>query len=345
MRMHDVTYEKVNPFREPDWRWERVLDMADRQPTPGRCSRRDDEYIRAARSFLLRWRARADADRRELFYENPGLFLAYQIFEKQQEADERALTLQARLLANMGYKEIARSMDTLHQAVDWYEALFFNVRDKLHARDWVTRQVLVPAMSRGLGLDRAAEEERSPWAAQPIAHPFLDSSLKMFAYFGGPVVCEFMIYCFQAGKRCASPDKLGEWFDEHFSVTAKARSAQAARTFEINKFNVMELFATHLRILEIEKSADSAEHKRTTIEKHVGALLGELEGVWSVGADQEQVEGTGLPAYDAAAAELRDDELLLVAGGDADKRLGALEQLAELELPPPTRKEGTKYGT
>jgi hypothetical protein len=335
-------YQKYNFARRPDWRWERVSKLASQEPIPGRCGRFDDDFVRGARNYILKWRPRTEEEREILFYENHGMHLAYQMFEEQTETPDAALFLQGRLLAGMDYDTIAQVMHTHPAMIEWYDALFFNVTDRLRARDWITDRVLMPAMMANFGMfhDKDVDTPPSPWQNQVIARPFKDASLKMFAYFGGPVVCEYMISGFQQGKVCQSPDGLAEWMDGHWAMTIRARSAQAARTFEINKFNVMELFQTHARIMEIEKSSDALDQKRTVIERHVGALIGELQGVWGIGDDDTALEGTDVPKYDASAAELRDDELLLVSSGGKLKQDG----LEALTLPP-AKKKGAKDGT
>jgi len=339
-----VEYQKYNMFRQPDWRFERVRRLASRHPTPGRITKRDDPYVRKARTFLLRWRHREPEDREELFVANPGLYYAYEIYERAQEDPQAALLLEARLLTQTPYHDIANACDTIPATVEWYEALFFNVRDKLAARDWITSRVLVPAMIRNFGLldqphhaQSTDDDNNLPpfpvWSDQVIARPFLDASLKMFAYFGGAVLCDFMIHGFQSGKLLHNADNLAQFLDEHWALTLRARSAQAARTFQINKYNVMELFATHARIIEVEKSEDSLDAKRSAIERHVSALMDEIP--WASGDDAAQASsGTPLAIYDESAAELRDDELLLVAGGETPQAVDGLQSLA---LPAPRK--------
>lgn len=340
-------YQKYNMFRLPTWRWDRVLRLCEKS---GRCTSRDDNYIKTGREFLQKWRNRSGERRQELFYEYPGLFYAHEAHLRGLEDPSQVLLLEARLLTRMSYKEIADACDTIPDTVEWYEALFFNVRDKLKARDWITSRVLVPAMVRNFGLldaphhaapssaadddedDSPQQQQPGPWSDRVIARPFLDASLKMFAYFGGPILCEFMIHGFQAGKILSTSDNLTQFLDEHWALTLRARSTQAARTFQINKYNVMELFQTHARILEIEKSEDSMDQKRSTIERHVSALMDEIP--WNVGdAGEEHFAGTKVITYDNSAGELRDDELHLVAAGHKVKSTDGLELL---RLPPPS---------
>lgn len=344
MHLHDE-FERFNVFRKPDWRFAKVLKMCDRYPAPGRCSRRDDEFVKKARKFVLGWRAREPEERRELYSDNPGLYYAYEIYEKAEDDPEPNHFLQARLLAQQTHEEIADALGTLPATVEWYEKLFFNVSDRLKHRDWVTKHVLLPAILRqhntklapndaddddddndmGIGLDEGPK---------PVARPFLDATLKLFAYFGGKHVVDIMITGFQSGKQLVSPEDMSSWFDSHWKMALRRRSHQAALTFEVNKYNVMELFAIHTRIMEIEKSEESQDQQRSTVERHVKALLDEIP--WAVGDDgRKMLEGTPLGQIDEGATELRDDELLRVASGQ--KLLASEEFLTE--LPPPRPKK------
>ncbi len=99
--------------------------------------------------------------------------------------------------------------------------------------------------------------------------------------------------------------------------------------FEINKYNVMELFATHTRIIEVQQNAEASEDKRSLIERHIHAMLTEIP--WTVGNDSKEVfEGTVIGDYDKMAAELRDDELMLITAGE---RPHGIEEIPGLRIP------------
>lgn len=327
-------YQRFNVFRRPDWRLERVLKIIDRLPNPGRCTSRDDNYVKQARNFLLRWRAKgSEEEREELFWENPGLFYAYQIHERAEDEPEPAMFIQARLLARQGHKEIAECISTCPETIDWYEKLFFNVSDRLQNRDWITKHVLLPSIMKNHGVmpAKADDGEVLPFKDSTVAKPFLDASLKMFAYFGGQYIVDIMITGFQQGKPLVSPDEMSAWFDHHWSMTIRRRSHQAALQFEVNKYNVMELFAVHTQIMALEKSEESQEQQRTATERHIKAMLDDLP--FAVGDDGEKMaRGTVLGYHDTQAAELRDDELLRAQHG---------EKVAQdvLESLPPPRKQ------
>jgi hypothetical protein len=288
------------------------------------------------KSFLLRWRNRTEAGRDELLHENPGLYYAYQLHENESDDHELEFMIQSRLLSGQEPEDISKALGTLPEAVTWYESIFFNVTDRLENHDWIVKHVLLPAAARNilhdnLGDDAAQQQARFTL----IAKPFLDWSLKWFSYFGGPIICEWMIGGFKRGATVTRQEDIDAFVDEHWSNTIRRRSAQAAGIFEVNKYNVMELFHTHSQIMTLEKSTDSVENKKTDLEHHINHFLGGLP--WAVGASgRKQLEDLSVGEFDEASAELRADELMLVAASDD---ISDFEHLKDVELPHPVAEE------
>ena len=113
-------FERFNLFRKPEWRFDRVRSLLEGQPTPKRCTSRDDSYVKTARNFLLRWKNKEDdGSRRQLFYENPGLYYAFDLYERSTEDPTYPFIIQARLLAGMTSEEIAEVMPTTSETIDW----------------------------------------------------------------------------------------------------------------------------------------------------------------------------------------------------------------------------------
>ena len=299
----------------------------DRFPVPGRCSRHDDEFVRQARTFVLRRRVTAGdpAAEANLWFETPDLYYAYEFYERLAEEPESAMFLEARLLSGQSFETIAEAMCITPGTVKWYEALFFNVADRLRHRDWITRQVLIPA------LIQVATVPADPFHDQRMVKPFLDGSLKMFAYFGGPHVVDVMLSGFKPGAPALTPDDLNGWFDRQWATTVRRRSTQAAMKFEINRYNVTEVFAVHAKIVELDRADDKGDAGQTAHEKAVKSLLEHIP--FAAGADGgEPHRGTLVPAMDEKAFELRDVELLKLASGQA---VEGLVDDCPLALPPP----------
>jgi hypothetical protein len=325
-------FQRHNFFRTPTWRWERVLAMVDHPGAPRRCTRRDDQFVRRARSFILKWRDRGNPrEREELWWEEPGLYYAHDFERRRQQGQPGpALILEARLLAGQDPDDISLATGASPDAVRWFEQLFFNVADFLRHRDWIVQQVLMPAFRRGPGHDLYGRPF-TPNVDLDIVRPFLDGSLKLFSYFGGPYVADAVIGGLQAGRPCPSPDDVSGWFDQTWMNIIRRRSAQAAGQFEINKYNVMQLFETHTRIIEIERSAESQESQRTAVDRHIQGLLGSIP--WVLGEDGRKLgAGKALGRLDALPAELRDDEVLRIAAGES---VPGLEEDFPRRLPPP----------
>ena len=333
----------ANPFLRPSWRHERVLSLLSSVPI-GRCKRYDDTWIQQYRKFLFTWR-RGESYREALLHKNPGLYFAYMIYVHSDIDPDMRLILEARLLAGSPIAEIADNLKTLPETVKWYEKLFFNVSDFLTHHDWIVKQVLLPASDRAVLSNTAAtymltaEDEtandnddeviaaainRTP----EIVKPYMDSTLKFFSYFGGPLVCDIMISGFRRNAHVTSAEDVSEFFNAQYMSQIQRRSAQAAGQFEINKYNVMELFSTHSQIIAIQQSSASTEEQHSEIEKHVSSMLEEL--TWATGTQgKNSQKGTQLGKLDNYAAELDSDELLKQGAG-LDPEL--TESLSELTI-------------
>ncbi len=339
----NLHYQKFNPFRTPDWRWSRVLHLCDRHPTPGRCTKWDDGYVKIARRFLLLWRkCETDAEREILFWEQPGLVYALKIYENAQlDFKSVALFVEARLLTRETYADIAEGIGTIPSAIDWYEALFFNVRPYLKNRDWVISHVLMPSIMRYRnGNDKKdlqpAESMFSSFKSVEIAVPFLDATLKLFAYYGGHHLLEHLITGFNSGEQLEHKDQLSQWYNKAFKSTLSRRVTQAMHTIEINKYNATELFQIHTAVMAIDISADNIDAQKSNTERHIEAMLQDIP--WAVGVDAEMLsEGTLLGEWDKSAVELRDEEVLRISDGQKVD-IGDVPK----QIPPP-RKKGPQF--
>ena len=324
-----------DPFMRPEWRWNRVLAMCDDPDGPKRTTKRDDKYIRAARSFLLRWRAGSPWDREQLMYDSPGMYHAYRIFDHLHSDPNVAFVMEAMLLANYPYDEIGDATKTDPDVVEHYEAVFFNVVPYLRHYNWVLTQVLIPAANRFVAAKGDAPKPAANdngfqrFVTPPVIEPHMDSTLKWLSYYGGPQICEFVLSGFKRGLTCNTQDDIGDWLDEQYKNQLRCRSTQSIGVFEVNRYNVTELFQLHMEVIKLAAGVDGQENKQTTMEKHIHAMLTEIP--WTVGMEAKAVfEGTTVGRYDEMAAELRDEELLLVGAGD---KCPDLDELPGLVMP------------
>ena len=331
IRDRNCNMQEWDPFLRPDWRFERVLEMTGQVPLPGRTTRRDDDTVREVRSFMLKWNNGSEAERRELRYRNPGFYYAFEVYRKAPKEPELQQVIEARLLTGQPCNDIAFATKTKSNAVEWYEAVFFNVSDKLVHDDWIFKHVLLPASDRlAVELAEAKDDDakRALFSA-PIIRPHLDFTLKFFAYFGGLVLCNFMMTGFRKGVVCHTQDEIGQWLDHHWEHQMRRRSAQAAGVFDVNRYNVMELFQAHSKIIEVQTSQDSIQDKQNESMRIIGTVLNELP--WRAGKTAKQSYTTlKMEVFSTSSAELRDDELLHVQAGEMPFEL---EKLPELVMP------------
>jgi hypothetical protein len=319
--MNVTYYQNFNIFRVPDWRNNRVLEMVSQLGLPGRLKKTDDYYIRNYRKFMLLYNSRlTDSQKELLFRREPSLYYAHDLWLKRETIPGPSHVIEARLLAGQSYEEIAELWGTMPKTIEWYEKLFFDVKDHLHKRDWITTQILIPKLEYYYG-----PEEFSPLGntnqgnSRSVSRPFLDASLKFFGYFGGPKLLDIILYGFNPNKPLEDGDQFNEWLDDQWKLTLRKRSVQAALQFKVNKFNVMELFETHAKIISLDQAANTLTSPKTSYEKHIETLLNDLP--FSIGDSSKKIYSQSkIEVYDRSSSELRDSELVDIENGREVKR-------------------------
>jgi len=118
--------------------------------------------VKGLRNFILRYRASDDQQARNvLFNEDPDLFWAFQLYERKLDnEDSKATLVEARILAGQSDEDIVDELSTVPEVAEWYEALFFNVRERLRNHDWVMNEVLYPALNHSLEMSMAGAEQK-----------------------------------------------------------------------------------------------------------------------------------------------------------------------------------------
>lgn len=305
----------ADPFLKPYWRHERVVRMLRTTP-PERCKHYDDPWVQGYRKFLFTWR-RGESHREQLRYENPGLFYAYSLYDRMVIEPDIALMVEARLLAGISAESIANDCKTMPETIQWYERLFFNVSDFLTHHDWMMKNVLLPASDRFAPAGPEEDDDDDAAEVKPsyaIVRPHLDMTLKFFAYFGGPLICDVLISGFRRDRHVRKAEDISDYFNDQFLLQLQRRSAQTIGQFEINKYNVMELFATHTKLIELTRSSKSQEVRHTEFEKNVNAMLTEFP--WNVGGASKQLyRDSPIGKYDDSAVELDSEEVILTGAG------------------------------
>lgn len=319
-----IRLQKYSAVRSPRWRYDRARQLLGARPRR-KPAKADDRLTRRAVEFLDLWdsapllnRAKQHVRfvRQELFPRYPELYLAYELFVT--DGCERArCALEARLLARQSDEEIADRLSTMPEAVQAYEQLFFNVRDRLDNRDYIVSSVLSPSLNYGYDLTN------------------IELSAKFFGYFAGPQVLDFILHRYDSNLRLpAATDKCQEYLDEFFRGAVARRSAEVVNTCEITRYDVMQLFEIHANLIAVSTKAKEEADNLGVVEESVDLLLKALP--WTAGASRRAaLEHGPLAAYQGQAGELRSRELLAAAAG----KLDGLPSLANFQVPDDRIKE------
>lgn len=262
------------------------------------------------------------------------MYYAHLIYANRHTSRRVAMLIEARLLAGFTSLEICKECETIPQTIDFYEKIFFNVCDRLHASDWILNHVLTPAIMEpplaqvSEGVDLVKQYQRPQ-----VGEPFYDATLKYFAYFGGKVMCNFMIHGARRSIQPHSEEDLLDYLEEEFKHKLYRRTVSSLQTFEINKFNVTELFANFTSIMSIRLNSDSQESQKTAINQNMSRMLKDMP--WAVGdKGAENFAGTGVESFDNSSVELRTKDLMELSAGSTDE---SVRHLLEIKMPPATQ--------
>jgi hypothetical protein len=187
---HSELYNQPeNIFRPVDWRWRRATDLVDGGGPL--CPGHDDGPVQEAVRYLRVWRGcQAEADMQRLAREMPNLYAAHQLYLARSFQTWEA---QARLLTEEPFEVIASKCGSSPRVIDAYHDTFFHVRDRLHVEGYVIFQVIGPKARGGL------------------TEADVDVILKIYAYYGGPIVLDRMVDYFKnpPPEVPARPEQLG----------------------------------------------------------------------------------------------------------------------------------------
>src|SRR5262249_21936789 len=163
-----IDYQTRNPSRPVDYRWRAARGaVVDRRPLPWW---HDPET--AAAVDYLRERDQTTAAPERLSGRWPGLLAAHRL---SGDDGPQRWEVQARILSRQTDDEIAAHSGLTPDTVRCFETLFFRVRDRLDAADWIAARVVGAGLWRGF----AREELGRVWMA--------------FGFWTGPRVLDVVI--------------------------------------------------------------------------------------------------------------------------------------------------------
>lgn len=297
-----------SPVRAPHWRWLRAIEVDAGGDRPSKILDGADGYAWIRRGLRLkRHFARLNNDprrRRALLLRDADMYWAHSLWLAEKQPTRWGI--EARVVAGETDEEIAAKLGTSAETVTAYVNVFFDIREKLHNVDYMLNVVMADAVVRGL-------QERQ-----------YDLLWKLIGYHGGPHALDAAISKFIPIARPATKDDVSGFFHDFAINSMKYKSAIAAATVPINTHTQLPLLDSFVKYVEIERTTENATKAHATIVENIGAMLSALP--FKVGTKLDSKPLKMVP-FDDGAAELKNEELMVVANGGVISTQSEIENL------------------
>ena len=157
--------------------------------------------------------------------------------------------------------------------VKMFADLFFDVRDRLEARDWIMKVILGPAELRS----KFNKDETLTIAQRGFLY-------RLFGFYGGPLVLDALIAGIGGREMPVSAAEVAEWIDNSLQEIVRTRAAMAARVFDVNRNNVITLLKLALprKGKKVPLNAADQEEFSRQVEERLAASKATMGAVWSV---------------------------------------------------------------
>ena len=271
-------------------------------------------WIRRSMRFLDAYR-RCKHDERlltELALRDPLMFWPHEFYHDESSRRFR-FAIEARFLARQTNREIAFHAGCAEEFIEVYEAVYFNVREKLKYKDYIVNSVFREAASRG------------------IKGRNCDLLWKLAGYFHGPRVLDALISGFASPTWVTRAEDVDACFQDIAVKTIKRKAAIAALAVPIDSTTHMNLINAFVKFTDIEQNSGGPGTANDQILKNVDAMLKALPFGVGTRSEDHLRQNPAVAQFDDIAAELRSDELINVAIGRANPQL---DQLKDLTFPP-----------
>lgn len=305
-------HSKANPFAPPDRRYRLARTCLAEGIKPSFCH--DDKETWDLLRYLRKREAASEPDQRiRLQITHPDLSAAFQLHHGKLR-NLRPLS-EAYILAGADDDSIAEKMAIPKDAIGWFRVAFYDVE---HLRDsplFIVHKLIGITDEDG----QSVLDTHRLW--------------KLIGYQLGPGALDKLFHDTKGDEEAFKAGGLGAWFSRHAQTALQSKLRMAIDNMNANDPKFAGLLLKWL----LEDRRDQAQKEATSLnalEHHINAMLAELP--WCHGtAAREAFQDTELGPFDECAAELRDDELQLVAAGEAGPKF---EEIQCLNIGPPRPK-------
>ena len=305
-----------NPFRPPNWRWLRANEIHDglglptsmRRDTPMGC-----KWIKRAHRFLRDYRACNNNDRQKALLAEARHDIFWAHWAWNAELNPQKFSIEAHILARENDFEIGFRCGVQPGVVAAYEALFFNVRDKLQHQKYILNCVLGASVHRGL-----SERE-------------FDLLWKLYGYFLGPHVLDMLENKFSTTGWCSTPDGVGAAVLDDAISTLKLKAALAAKTVPVNQHTQLALLERFTQFVEVERNTDSSGKAQEQILDHISAMMTSLP--FNIGGrdprnNHMMIDRGNMEPFEISSIELTYEENLRISVGKPIANANTLRSLS-----------------
>lgn len=300
-----------NPTRVPHWKWLRAISVDAGGPKASKTLDGADGFKWIRRALRLKRHHAAAGNRPEVLYNlarlDPAIFWAHSIWAEDKQPTR--WEIEARILAGETDEEIAKKVGCEPEVITAYEAVFFNVREKLNNTAYVVNVVMADSVTKGI-------TERQ-----------YDLLWKMFGYRGGPHVLDAMTSRFSAIDKPQKPEDVSQFFQESAINSMRHKAAVAALTVPINSHTQLALLDAYVKYVEIERTTENATKAQVGIVQNIGAMMQSLP--FKIATKVESPDEKILP-FDNSAVELNGNELIIAATGG---KINEQEKIEKLGFP------------
>lgn len=292
----DVDLLPVNPLRPPDWRWSRAAKLS-RGEVYSRLA--DDKWTKSAARVLSELQQPHPRITRLLSGKNVHIYMAHKVATEHAPAyAQLRAEIDARILGGVSNYTLSRLTGLTPEAIEAYEALFFDVRSRLSRSTFILHFII------GSHLLKSVTEHQyaTLW--------------KLLGYYTGPRYLDIFISGFD-NRSLLDGLSLTAGMDKIISDKRRQKAIAAALTVNINPLTAETIIKSWDALRQMEHVTKSASDAAgSPIMANLQALLTNIEPFVVGHPDEnEHAKTLTLVAEYEKSCELRADELVAVSMG------------------------------
>lgn len=298
-------YRTHDPLRQPNWRYERALELVSHQLHPH--PERDDAIVRQVYRYirqkrLLQTQYVLESDLNHVLAEKfNSLWHADRLYSAGNDHRVR-FQVEAMILARQTDEEIAPTMGATEEAVDAYEQVFYHVRDRIDQRNYIASVVIGDTFMSGL------------------ANKTSEMVAKYFGYFAGPLVLKTILDAFDDDRAMPEePHDIISFLEHLFRRRIQTSAVVGMTYFDPTNYNIRTLIEGYQMLLSLQYRERAVGGDQNVISQAID-LFSRMSPS-PVGTEHSDLPAVPGPVYAQGAIEPRVSELAEMSDGKAPAAL------------------------